>query len=131
MEIMYARNIEEKDREMLQKAIDADAFHGKEKGFTPGIFFEPGTKTVVYGDDEGDVLAVNVRKLDLVLLTVQFFGASKERTREVIKQGLPAFEQVLKKSGVDGIMFETKNPALAFFMKKLGFKRKRLLVKYL
>jgi hypothetical protein len=120
---MYARGIEEKDREMLQKAIDADVYHAKEKGFTPGIFFEPGTKTVVYGDDSGDVLAVNVR--NVALATVQFLSDDRARVRKTMEEGLPGFARMLGNSGARGILYESLHLPLILFLRKFGFKRIR------
>jgi hypothetical protein len=126
---MFMRMITEDDRKTIAEQIARDPFHKDEPGFSADIFYQPGTVTWLFGDDDGDVLFVNVR--NLALTTIQFCDVGEDRVRKVVNAAFPGFADGLKKAGASGIIYESECKRLIAFFRMLGFRAKKFFIREL
>jgi hypothetical protein len=128
MEKLMMRCVTEADREAIAAEIAKDPYHKDIEDFTPGVFLADG-KSMVFGDDKGDVAYVNVRNIALV--TVQFCDVGEDRVKRVITECFPGFAQGMKKAGALALIYESECPRLIAFFRMLGFRAKKYFMKEL
>ena len=128
MEKLMMRWATEADRKAIGEEIAKDPYHKDLEGFTPDVFLGD-TKTMVFGDDTGDVAYVNLRNIALV--TVQFCDVGEDRVKRVITECFPGFAQGMKKAGALALIYESECPRLIAFFRMLGFRAKKYFMKEL
>ena len=118
---MY-RLMTDNDLEMLKEEIANDPVHGKDPAFNEGIFLDPDGRSLVFEDNEGVVMIVNLHKE--IRLTIQFKNSvSKERLRECFRRYIPEFAAAHKKAGICAMTYTTENKVLAWFLRSFGFRK--------
>lgn len=114
---MNIRPIEESDRPLLTEWIAQEPDH-KTNSFE--FYQEPGSKTVIYEDDFGPVLAV--RYSSALRIDIDFSPtADKDRIREILKHGFPDVAVQAKQQGFKEIVFSSVSKPLIAFCRLLGF----------
>jgi hypothetical protein len=117
---MY-RKLTTEDYALLKAEILKDEVHGKDPAFTVEIFQNPDTRSVVFEDDRGPVFYANLCKE--MRVTIQFCdGVEKVRIRRMFEKHIPEFVAAFKKAGYAAFVYETKSKALAWFLRKFGFR---------
>ena len=110
------------DLEMLKEEIANDPVHGKDPAFNAGVFVDPVGKSLVFEDNLGPVMWVNMRKE--IRFTIQFRnGIDPQRTRDIFNRYLPEFSSAFKAGGITAMMFTTTNRVLGYFLRRFGFKK--------
>ena len=118
---MY-RKLTDADVDLLKEEITKDPVHSKDPTFNAGIFVDPDGQSIVFEDNEGPVMFVNMRRE--IRLTIQFReSVSKERLRECFKKYIPIFAAASKKAGFSAFTYTTENKALAWFLRSFGFRK--------
>lgn len=114
---MKIRTVDEKDTEMLAEWIAAEPDHADN---TPAFYSTPGTKSVLYSDEEGPICVV--RYSPVLRLDMEFNPAvSKERIKEAMKSQLPEIVGQAKSQGFSEIVFDSVAKPLIKFCERLGF----------
>jgi hypothetical protein len=127
--MVTTRRAGDADWDAIAAEIAKDPWHKDVEGFDPAIFVGPHTRTMVFGDDQGPIAYVNIR--NVALATIQFADVGKDRLRKGIEEAFPQFAEGLKKAGALGIIYESKNPVLIWFLRKFGFRQKDFQMKEL
>jgi hypothetical protein len=112
--MVTSRRISETDRAGVEQALARDFFHPDAKADT---FFEPGTITNVYEDDQQPVLLVKVYKclhLDLMC----YDNADTVRNKAVLQAGWIKLIADAKANGFKEIVTSVNGPALLKFLTK-------------
>lgn len=116
---MTLRKLQESDRTLLAQWIAADEFH---KDISTDLFFEPGTETLVFVDEYGPILFVNLAKA--IRSFVQFAPEAEARTRVALPEAFNFVAQRGKKAGFREIIFESlSRPLILFCRRYLGFHK--------
>lgn len=116
---MNLRKLQESDRALLAQWMAADDYH---KGFSTDLFFEPGTETLVFVDEHGPILFVNLAKA--IRAFVQFAPEAEARTRVALPEAFNFVAVRGKKSGFREIIFESlSRPLIVFCKRYLGFRK--------
>lgn len=124
---MPFRQLVTNDMPELAAEMDADLYHQKEvteavgQFADPHLFWNPGTRSLVWEDETGDVLYINFALETRAIIQFKQ-GVSKERIRAAFKTGLPQIEEMLKKQDVKAIVYNSISPTLIWFMRLLGFR---------
>ena len=114
---MQIRTLTENDEEMLSEWIAAEPDHA---GNTLAFYSTPGTKSILYSDEEGPICVV--RYSSSLRLDMEFSPlASKERIKEAMKSQLPDIAEQAKAKGFSEIIFDSASKSLIKFCEKLGF----------
>jgi len=123
---MAFRKVTEEDREIIRQQIELEPFH-KDQGFKPDQFFEKDTFSICFSDDKGDIAYMVVKKvahchIQWVRTEGEHPEIFKERIRERLTEELPWVMQLLKGNGYKACVYDTKNPGLAWFLRRFGFR---------
>jgi len=125
--MITSRFIEPYDRTLLESSLKDDEFH-KDTGVE--FFYEEGTVTSVFSDDESVILFVRGRPLfheesgsALVQLDLQYVkNMDAKRNIKTMLEGFPIIEERARKAGFLGFIFNSDVPLLRkFCVKRLGF----------
>jgi hypothetical protein len=114
---MIIRTLTENDEDMLSEWIAAEPDHA---GNTVAFYSTPGTKSVLYSDEEGPVCVV--RYSSSLRLDMEFNPTvSKDRIKEAMKSQLPEIAEQAKSQGFSELVFDSIAQPLIKFCEKLGF----------
>ncbi len=109
--MLKVRNVEAADRELLDKAADADPFHRaaglKGTHWKGGIFYE---------DDKGPVIALQTTSVARV--DVQFLTQDRLRNAKALAEGFWLYIGVLQGRGVKEIVFNSNSASVVYFFEK-------------
>jgi hypothetical protein len=109
--------VDDKDKEMLKEWIAAEPDHSNS---TPEFYYTPGTKSVVYEDEQGPVCVV--RYSSVLRLDMDFApNIDKVRIKEAMKSQLPEIVEQAKSQGFKEIVFDSVSKPLIKFCQYLGF----------
>lgn len=119
------RKLTEEDRAEIARQIELEPYH-KDQGFVPDQFYEPDTQGIVFYDEKGTVAYAVVKKIAHIHLQfVREEGEDseerKERIRKAIAAELPWLFQLFEENGYKGVIGDTKNPGLLWFLRGFGF----------
>lgn len=116
---MLIRPLSLADKPMLESWIAAEPAHSDN---TLEWYQETGTKSVIYADDLGEVLAV---KFTPCLRTDVDFSstASPMRIAKALMYMIPEMGKQAKQQGFKEFVFESLSDKLAAFCERLGFKK--------
>jgi len=113
------RALNESDRATIAQWMAADEFH---KEFSPDIFYQGATETIVFEDARGPILFVNLSRA--LRAFVQFAPNEAERTRVALPEAFAFVKGEARKTLFREMLFESVAPALIAFCKKhLGFRK--------
>jgi len=120
------RKLTEEDRAEIARQIELEHYH-KSQGFVPDQFYEPDTQGIVLYHEKGPLAYAVVKKVAHVHLQfVREEGEDveerKERLRKGIQSELPWLFKFFQDKGYKGVIGDTKNPALLWFLRKFGFR---------
>jgi hypothetical protein len=118
---MQSRPLTVFDLPMLQKAMDKNTWHPGQKAES---YLNSYCFSTVYEDEQGPVGVLQYTKV-MRLRTQWCDENDKTRNAESIFQAIEDSVKMAKKAGYQEIVFQTDNPALAAFCKKLGFEESR------
>ena len=88
-------------------------------------FYEEGTVTSVFEDEQGIVLFIRGKVLNgAIVMDVQYLNNSNvKRNMRTMLEGFPIIEARAKANGFSGFIFESRVPLLRkFCIKRLGFQ---------
>lgn len=112
--MVTSRSITEQDRESVEQALSRDFFHPDTDA---NVFFEKGTMTNVYEDEQGPVLLVRTYK-SLHLDLMCFDNADVVRNKAVLQEGWPLLVSGAQRNGFKEIVTTVNGPALLKFLTK-------------
>jgi len=113
---MINRNLTEEDKTLLADWIAKEPDHKH----TPEFYFEPGSKTIMYQDEQGPVFAVKYSSA--LRVDVEFNPeAEKDRIREALKIVVPDVAAQAKDQKFKEIVFTSVSKPLIAFCRLLGF----------
>ncbi len=111
------RTVEEKDKALLAEWIAAEPDHTFS---TPEFYYTPGTKSVVYEDEQGPVCVV--RYSPVLRLDMEFApGIDKSRIKEAMKSQLPEIAEQARSQGFKELLFDSVAKPLIKFCQYMGF----------
>lgn len=112
------RFIEPDDLSLLELSLAKDEYHTKT---STDFFYQPGTLTKVYVDEQGPVLFARVSAA--LRLDLQFMdNYDAKRNIRVMMEGFPLLVAKAKENGYSEIIFNTSNDLLRrFCIKRFGF----------
>ena len=114
---MILRTLNENDKALLAEWIAAEPDHSNS---TPDFYYTPGTKTILYSDEQGPVCVV--RYSSSLRLDMDFApGIDKSRIKEAMKSQLPEIAEQAKSQGFSEIVFDSVAKPLIKFCQYLGF----------
>jgi hypothetical protein len=114
---MILRTLDENDKALLAEWIAAEPDHSNS---TPDFYYTPGTKTILYSDEQGPVCVV--RYSSSLRLDMDFApGIDKSRIKEAMKSQLPEIAEQAKSQGFSEIVFDSVAKPLINFCQYLGF----------
>lgn len=114
---MIIRNLNESDKETLAKWIAAEPDHTLN---TPDWYFENGSKSVMYEDENGPVFAVKYSPA--LRVDIEFSNdAGRDRIREMLKSGFPDVARQAAQQGFKELVFSSRSKTLIAFCRALGF----------
>ena len=113
------RLIAEEDYELLQESLAQDEHHNDTP---PEFFYQIGSLTQVYEDEQGPILfcrAVKALRLDIQFLD----NEDAKRNMAAMIEGYPVMEEKARENGFTEIIFQTNSNLLGWFCKKrFGFE---------
>ena len=122
---MTSRFITHDDYGLLAESLKNDEYH---KGTSPEFFYEEGTVTLVYSDEEGIVLFARGKPLvhegvTAIQLDLQYVSnTSTKRNMKVMAEGFPDLEAKALENGFSAFFFFSDVPLLRkFCCRRLGF----------
>ena len=117
------RGLEEKDLDRLSKEIALDPAHNQQPGFSPELFQDADSKSVVFEDESGDPICyMNFTKE--VRVRIQFVdGVDREKVRVMFKQYIPTFSESFRLSGCRAFLFDSVSAPLVCFLRRFGFRK--------
>jgi hypothetical protein len=114
---MILRTLDENDKALLAEWIAAEPDHSNS---TPDFYYTPGTKTILYSDEQGPVCVV--RYSSSLRLDIDFSPtAGKDRIKKMLSANLPEVVNQAKAQGFSELVFDSTSKALIRFCEKLGF----------
>lgn len=100
--------------------VEDTADHRK---LNPDLFLEPRTESLMFGDEQGDLLALRISRVMRVDIQFNPDPAAKERLRACLLKEFPWLKAEARKSGFRQLMFDSINkPLIAFCRRRFGFK---------
>ena len=117
-----SRNITGADYSILASSLLLDEYH---KDTLPDFFYEEGTVTSVFEDEQGIVLFIRGKVLNgAIVMDVQYLNnLNVKRNMRTMLEGLPIIEARAKANGFSGFIFESRVPLLRkFCTRRLGFQ---------
>lgn len=112
------RAVRESDRPLIAKWMAADEYH---KLTPPDLFFDENTETMVFEDENGPILFVNLSRA--LRAFVQFAPGQEERTRVALPEAFAFVKGEARKTFFRELIFESVSmPLIAFCKKRLGFR---------
>jgi hypothetical protein len=110
-------SLTEEDKNLLAEWIAKEPSH--EHG--PDFYFESGTKSAIYEDEEGPVVVV--RYSTALVLDMDFNpDAGKERIKKIMREGFPEVAAGAAKQGFKHLIFDSLSKPLISFCRAFGFK---------
>lgn len=109
--MVTSRQITETDRPSLAQALDRDIFH---QGTKVDAFYEKGTMTNVYEDEQGPVLVLRASR-SLRIDMMFFDNDARLRNKAVMLEGFQALLHGARQAGFKEITTSTNSPALLKF----------------
>jgi hypothetical protein len=116
---MY-RKLTPNDIEHLRAEIAKDPYH-KDKKYFDKNFTDDRGKTLVFEDNEGVVFYATFKRE--IEITIQFCEVDKKRIRNVFTTHMEEIADGFRKAGFTAMRYWTTNPALAWFLRRFGFKK--------
>jgi hypothetical protein len=117
------RAITEVDRPIISEWISRDPEHSA-KGMTEEFFRQPDSINFAADDKRGPVMYIRVEPLDaeIVRLHIQFNDGEHRRTALTLARGFPIVRDLVRKSGIRYIVFDSvSEPLIQFCQKHFGF----------
>jgi hypothetical protein len=112
------RKLTEEDRARVSEWMAADEFH---KSFSPDLFYAECSETLVFEDETGPILFVNLSPA--LRAFVQFAPNQAERTRVALPEAFAFVKGEARKRGFSEMLFESvSKPLIRFCKKRLGFQ---------
>lgn len=108
----------ERDRELIEGWMKAD--HPE---MSADFFLEPKTESMMFGDEEGDLLAVRMSRV--MRLDIQFNTdpAARDRLKACLLKEFPWMTEQARKAGFRQLIFDSiSKPLIAFCMRRFRFK---------
>jgi hypothetical protein len=113
---MISRNLTEEDKPLLAKWIAQEPSHNH----TPAFYSQEGTKSVMYEDEEGEVLALKFTPC--LRLDIEFSPtAGRARIAKAMTEEFPKLVEQAKTQGFKEFVFESSSTNLIAFCEKLGY----------
>lgn len=117
------RDITEADYPAIIQDISTDPLHSQQPGFTPEVFADSQNKNVAFSDENGEVVFWASFSRE-IRVRIQFRdGVSKDKVRAAFSKYIPMFGASFKQAGARAFLFGTTNRALAFFLRRFGFRK--------
>lgn len=116
--MLTVRTVEPNDRPLLDEAAARDFYHAQ-VGLT-GEHWASGN-TLIYSDEHGYTAALKVQ--NTVRLDIQFLTQDRKRNLKSLVEGFWPLIDMLKKRGVEEIIFNSiSQPVINLFTKRFHFR---------
>jgi hypothetical protein len=116
--MLKLRKLSEEDVPRLTEWMQADPYH---REINPDIFFEQYTETLVFEDEHGPILFVNLART--LRAFVQFAPDQEARSRAALPEAFHFVKKKARDAFFRELIFESISPrVIAFCKKRLGFK---------
>ena len=124
--MIISRLLNKYDYGQIQASLNSDEFHNDTMA---DFFYEEGTISLVYEDDNGPILVVRGKPvlhegIGIIQLDIQYFSnKDAKRNMRAMLEGFPELERKARENGFAGFFFISNGPLLRkFCIRRLGFQ---------